>query len=115
MSRLSRSVKVEIDPESLIGRFLFDEIVDPETGEIEVDFNQEITEGVLEVVKKNKLGEIQILHIDEESSDTVIRDTVAVAKTQSQEDAIKEIYKRLRPGDPPTPEIARSLFANLFF
>ena len=55
------------------------------------------------------------MHIDEESSDTVIRDTIAVAKTQSQEDAIKEIYKRLRPGDPPTPDIARSLFANLFF
>ena len=115
LSRLSKSVKVEIDPEGLIGRFLFNEIVDPETGEIEVDFNQEITEGVLEVVKKNKLSEIQILHIDEESSDTVIRDTIAVAKTQSQEDAIKEIYKRLRPGDPPTPDIARSLFANLFF
>ncbi len=115
LSRLSKSTKVEIDPESLIGRFLFEEIIDPETGEIEVDTNQEITEGVLEVIKKNKLNEIQILHIDEEMSDTVIRDTLAVAKTQSQEDAIKEIYKRLRPGDPPTPEIARSLFANLFF
>jgi len=115
LGRLSRSTKTEIDPESLIGRYLFDEIVDPETGEIEVDCNQEITEGVLELIKRNKLSEIQILSVDEETSDTVIRDTVAVAKTQSQEDAIKEIYKRLRPGDPPTPEIARSLFANLFF
>ncbi|MBT6717875.1 MAG: DNA-directed RNA polymerase subunit beta [Nitrospina sp.] len=115
LGRLARSTKVEIDPESLIGRYLFDEIIDPETGEIEVDTNQEITEGVFEVIKKNKLTEIQILHVDEETSDTVIRDTLAAAKTQSQEDAIKEIYKRLRPGDPPTPEIARSLFANLFF
>ena len=55
LSRLSRSVKIEIDPEGLIGRFLFDEIVDPETGEIEVDFNQEVTENVLEIIKKNKL------------------------------------------------------------
>ena len=115
LGRLSKSTRVEIDPESLIGRFLFEDIVDPETGEIEVEANSEITEGVLEVVKKNKLSDIQILHIDEETSDTVIRDTLAIAKTQSQEDAIKEIYKRLRPGDPPTPEIARSLFANLFF
>ena len=115
LGRLARSTKVEIDPESLIGRYLFDEIIDPETGEIEVDTNQEITEGVFEVIKKNKLTEIQILHVDEETSDTVIRDTLAAAKTQSQEDAIKEIYKRLRPGDPPTPEIARSLFSNLFF
>ena len=115
LGRLSKSTRVEIDPESLIGRFLFEDIVDPETGEIEVEANSEITEGVLEVIKKNKLSDIQILHIDEETSDTVIRDTLAIAKTQSQEDAIKEIYKRLRPGDPPTPEIARSLFANLFF
>ena len=115
LGRLSKSIKVEIDPESLIGRFLFEEIIDSETGEIEVETNSEITEGVLEVIKKSKLGEIQILHIDEETSDSVIRDTLAVAKTQSQEEAIKEIYKRLRPGDPPTSEIARSLFANLFF
>ena len=115
LGRLTKSSKIEIDPESLIGKFLFEEIVDPETGEIEVETNHEITEGVVEVIKKNKLTEIQILHIDEETSDSVIRDTLAVAKIHTQEDAIKEIYKRLRPGDPPTPEIARSLFANLFF
>ena len=115
LKRMSRSTKVEIDPESLIGRYLFDEIIDPETGEIEVDSNQEITEGVFEVIKKNKLSEIKILHIDEESSDTAIRDTLVAAKTQTQDDAIREVYKRLRPGDPPTPEIARSLFRNLFF
>ena len=115
LNRMSRSVKVEIDQESLIGRYLFDEIIDPETDEIEVDSNQEITEGVIEVIKKNKLSEIKILRVDEESSDTAIRDTLVAAKTQTQDDAIREVYKRLRPGDPPTPEIARSLFSNLFF
>ncbi len=115
LGKMSRSVKVEIDPESLIGRYLYEEIIDPETGEIEVESNQEITEGVFGIIKKNKLNEIQILHIDEESSDTVVRDTMVAAKTQTQDDAIREVYKRLRPGDPPTPEIARSLFGNLFF
>ena len=115
LNRMSRSVKVEIDQESLIGRYLFDEIIDPETGEIEVDSNQGITEGVIEVIKKNKLSEIKILRVDEELSDTAIRDTLVAAKTQTQDDAIREVYKRLRPGDPPTPEIARSLFSNLFF
>jgi len=115
LNRMSRSVKVEIDQESLIGRYLFDEIIDPETDEIEVDSNQEITEGVIEVIKKNKLSEIKILRVDEELSDTAIRDTLVAAKTQTQNDAIREVYKRLRPGDPPTPEIARSLFSNLFF
>jgi len=115
LGRMSKSVKVEIDPESLIGGYLLDEIIDPETGEIEVESNSEITEGVFEIIKKNKLSEIKILRIDEELSDTAVRDTVAAAKTQTQDDAIREVYKRLRPGDPPTPEIARSLFSNLFF
>ena len=115
LGKMSKAVKVEIDPESLLTRYLFDEIIDPETGEIEVESNQEITEGVFEVIKKNKLSEIQILRIDEEASDTTIRDTLVAAKTQTQDDAIREVYKRLRPGDPPTPEIARSLFGNLFF
>ena len=115
LSGMSRSSKVEIDKESLLGRYLYDEIVDPETGEIVVEANQEITEGVFEIIKKNKLGGIQILRIDEESSDTTIRDTLFLAKTETQDDAIREVYKRLRPGDPPTPDIARSLFSNLFF
>ncbi|MBL7019600.1 MAG: DNA-directed RNA polymerase subunit beta [Nitrospinaceae bacterium] len=115
LAKLSRSSKIEIDEESLIGRYLFDEIIDPETGEIEVESNQEITEGVFEIIKKSKLSEFRILRIDEEASDTTIRDTLVAAKTQTQDDAIREVYKRLRPGDPPTPEIARSLFGNLFF
>jgi DNA-directed RNA polymerase subunit beta len=115
LGRMAKSVKVEIDVESLIGRFLYDEIIDPETGEIQVESNQAITEEIFEIIKKNKLSEIQILRIDEESSDTTIRDTLIAAKTQTQDEAIREVYKRLRPGDPPTPEIARSLFANLFF
>ena len=115
LGRMSRSVKVEIDPESLIGRYLFEDIIDPETGEVEVESNSEITEAVLKSIENKKIGEIQILHIDEEASDTTIRDTLLAAKTQTQDEGIREVYKRLRPGDPPTPEIARSLFNNLFF
>jgi DNA-directed RNA polymerase subunit beta len=115
LGRLAKPVKVEIDPESLVGRYLFDEIVDPETGEIEVESNVVITEAIVEIIKKNKLSQIQLLRIDEELTDTAVRDTIVAAKTHSQDDAIREVYKRLRPGDPPTPEIARSLFSNLFF
>jgi DNA-directed RNA polymerase subunit beta len=115
LSKMTKSVKIEIDEESLIGRYLFDEIIDPETGEIEIEYNSAITEGVFEIIKKNKLSEVLILRVDEEASDTTVRDTMVAAKTQTQDDAIREVYKRLRPGDPPTPEIARSLFSNLFF
>ncbi|UCD12183.1 MAG: DNA-directed RNA polymerase subunit beta, partial [Nitrospinaceae bacterium] len=114
IARLGRAQKVEIDPESLIGRFLFDELVDPETGEVVFECNQPITQETLEFIVKNKVQEFRILHIDEEAADTSIRDTLAAGKISTQEEAIREIYKRLRPGDPPTPDIARSLFWNLF-
>ena len=114
ISRLSRSNKVEFDEEGLIGRFLFDEIIDKETGEVFAEANQPITVDILDYIKANNISEIQILRIDEDSSDTALRDTLAAGKIDSQEDAIREIYKRLRPGDPPTPEIAKSLFSNLF-
>ncbi len=114
ISRLARSSKVEIDEESLIGRFLFEEIVDKETGEVFAETNQPITVEILDYIKENKVTEIQILHIDEEASDTALRDTLVAGKISSQEEGIREIYKRLRPGDPPTVEIAKSLFMNLF-
>ena len=113
--RASKSVKVEIDPEDLIGCYLFDEIVDGETGEVFAETNQIITEELLGFIFKNGIKAIKILRVDEELLDTVIRDTLEVSKVDNQEDAIREIYKRLRPGDPPTPEIAKSLFWNLFF
>ena len=115
LQRMSRAVKVEVDPEGLIGCYLFNEIVDRETGEIFAETNQVLTEEILEFVFKNGNNEIKILRIDDELLDTAIRDTVAAAKVDNQVDAIREIYKRLRPGDPPTPEIAKSLFWNLFF
>lgn len=115
LSRMSKSVKVEIDSEGLIGCFLFDEILDKSTGEILAETNHAITEETLNFIFKNGANEIRILRIDDELLDTAIRDTLAVAKVDNQVDAIREIYKRLRPGDPPTPEIAKSLFWNLFF
>ena len=115
LGRMSKSVKVEIDPEGLIGCYLFDEIVDKGTGEVFAETNQVITEELLGFIFKNKTKQITILRVDEELLDTAIRDTVAVSKVDNQVDAIREIYKRLRPGDPPTPEIAKSLFWNLFF
>ncbi|MCH2389537.1 MAG: DNA-directed RNA polymerase subunit beta [Nitrospinales bacterium] len=115
LGRMSKSVKVEIDPEGLIGCYLFDEIVDKSTGEVFAETNQVITEELLGFIFKNRTKRITILRVDEELLDTAIRDTVAVSKVDNQVDAIREIYKRLRPGDPPTPEIAKSLFWNLFF
>ncbi len=115
LNRMNRSPKVEIDPETLLGTILANDLIDKETGEVVVESNAEITEEVLGIISQNKISEFGVLHIDEESPDTTIRDTLILGKIKTQEDAIREIYKRLRPGDPPTAEIAKTLFANLFF
>jgi DNA-directed RNA polymerase subunit beta len=107
--------KIEIDMESLAGKILFEEVVDKDTGEVVIGHNQLLTEEHLKAVLSRGVTELQILHVDEESPDTSIRDTLLAAKIESQDDAIREIYKRLRPGDPPTNEIARTLFWNLFY
>ena len=115
LGRMSRSPKVEIDPETLLGCILANDVIDKETGEVVVESNTEIIAEILEQMAQNKVSEFGILHIDEESPDTTIRDTMILGKIKTQEEAICEIYKRLRPGDPPTAEIAKTLFANLFF
>jgi DNA-directed RNA polymerase subunit beta len=115
LSRMARSPKVEIDSETLLGTILANDLIDKETGEVMLESNTEITAEVLEKIAEHKISEFGILHIDEESPDTTIRDTLILGKIKTQEDAIREIYKRLRPGDPPTAEIAKTLFANLFF
>jgi DNA-directed RNA polymerase subunit beta len=115
LSQMARSPKVEIDPETLLGTILANDLIDKETGEVMLESNTEITAEILEKIAEHKISEFGVLHIDEESPDTTIRDTLILGKIKTQEDAIREIYKRLRPGDPPTAEIAKTLFANLFF
>ena len=114
IGKMDRAQKVEFDKEGLIGAYIAHDIIDKETGEVVVESNQEINADVLDIIQKNKLAEFSILHIDEERPDTVIRDTLAASKVNNNEDALREIYKRLRPGDPPTVDIAKTLFWNLF-
>ena len=115
LNRNAKSGRVEIDVESLEGCFLAEDIIDKETGEVIIGVNAVLTKDGLELIKKNAISDFSILYIDEERSDTCVRDTLALAKVASREEAIREIYKRLRPGDPPTTEIAKSLFKNLFY
>ncbi len=107
--------KVEVDPESLLGKILAEDLVDQNTGEVLAGLNHEITVDTLKAIAESGVKKIRVLHIDEEASDTAIRDTLVAAKISTYEEAIREIYKRLRPGDPPTVEIARTLFKNMFF
>jgi len=91
------------------------DIVDENTGEVILECNDEFSQAHLEELKSRGINEFPLLYLDPLTTGTALRDTLLADKTLSQEEAITEIYRRLRPGDPPTVDTATNLFRNLFF
>ncbi len=92
------------------------DIVDENTGEVILECNEEITEAHLDELRTRGINEFPLLYLDPILTGTSLRDTlVADSKTVTQDEAILDIYRRLRPGDPPTLDTATNLFNNLFF
>ncbi len=91
------------------------DIVDEATGEVVIECNEELTEENLEELRRRGVNEFPLLYLDPLTTGTSVRDTLLTDPTLTQEEAIIEIYRRLRPGDPPTIETATNLFHNLFF
>ncbi len=104
----------EIRP-GVVGGIIAQPIADPETGEVLFETNQEITAEGLVTLREKNIAKIPLLYVSGVGADRTIRDTLTTDKCESTEDALVEIYKRLRPGDPPTKDTARNLFENLFF
>jgi len=101
--------------ESLIGQVLARDVVDFETGEIIAECNQTVTESLLEQVAERGLRQLQLLHMEGPDVSPSFRNTMLTDKVDSQEDALMEIYRRLRPSNPATREVAQDFFNNLFF
>jgi len=104
-----------MDVEDLVGKVSAEDVVDKETGEVLLECNEEVTELALERLREAGVKEFKILFIDGLNVGSYLRDTLIADKTTTTEDSIMEIYRRLRPGDPPTLETAKLLFHNLFF
>lgn len=104
-----------LEQEEVIGKVVARDIVDDETGEVLFPVNQEITEPVLHSMLERGIACFEVLFIDDVNADSAFRDTLVSDKCANQEEALYEIYRRLRPGDPPTLENAVQLFNNLFF
>jgi DNA-directed RNA polymerase subunit beta len=104
-----------IKREQVIGRICAQDVVDLNTGEVLVECNEEITDAKLDLLIERKASEIRILYTDRINVGTYLRDTLAQDKISTREEALIEIYRRLRPGDPPTLETAQTLFDGLFF
>ena len=127
---------ISVEEEDLLGKYLARDVVDPETGEVMAEFNDEVTKEFLEEIKERKIEAFEILFIDNINVSSSLRDTLVMdrigltreereklpltdpgksSREKESERALIDIYKRLRPGDPPTIETAISLFYNLFF
>ena len=107
--------RMPVEADELVGKVAAHDVVDPETGEVLVEVNEELTEAKLERLREATIESFKILFIDGLNVGSYLRDTLLADKVKTQEDSILEIYRRLRPGDPPTLETAKTLFNNLFF
>ena len=105
---------IEVAPDSLNGLFLGEDVVNASTGEIIAEAADEVTPSLLEQILEAGVTSLSILHTKGADASSSIRDTLMLDKTTSTEKAQEEIYRRLRPSSPPTPEIAASYFDNLF-
>jgi DNA-directed RNA polymerase subunit beta len=101
--------------EDLYGLFLADELVNEKTGEIFAEAGDEITEKLLIALKEAGYGQLNVLDIDHINTGPYIRNTLKADKVESYEQALIEIYRVMRPGEPPTRETAEALFQGLFF
>jgi len=104
-----------VTDEDLIGRYVAMDIANQKTGEIYVEAGDEITEENLEILIEAKVNDIDTLAIDHVNVGPYIRNTLAVDKNTARNEALIDIYRVMRPGEPPTPETAEALFASLFF
>ncbi|MFZ0680635.1 DNA-directed RNA polymerase subunit beta [Candidatus Binatus sp.] len=107
--------EVPIALDEIVGRVSAHDIVDSTTGEVLIGTNEELTEETLEKLKAHGVKKIEVLFTEDAPGGGPLRLTLAQDKLGTPEEAVIEIYRRLRPGDPPTQETATTFFNNLFF
>jgi len=106
---------ISIAQEELVDRVTLTDIIDPETGEVLLESNEQITEEIAENIFSMKISSLQLLFIDGIRYLSSLRDTLKLDKVNTTEEALVEIYKKLRPGEPPSIKDAQKLFDGLFF
>src|SRR5271155_3397233 len=99
----------------LVGQYIAEDLYNAQTGEIFAEAGDEITEKLLALFVEKDFEEIPILEIDHINVGPYIRNTLKVDKNSSREDALFDIYRVMRPGEPPTLDSAEAMFNSLFF
>ncbi|MDH4982889.1 DNA-directed RNA polymerase subunit beta [Hyphomicrobium sp. D-2] len=107
--------EVLVSSDDLAGRYIAADIVDMDTGAIFAEAGDELDAELLAELKDQKVKEFPILDIDHVNIGPFIRNTLSIDKNANREEALMDIYRVMRPGEPPTIEAATNLFHSLFF
>jgi DNA-directed RNA polymerase subunit beta len=106
--------EVLVGRQDLLGRYVAEDLVNMDTGEIYAEAGEELAEARLAALEDAGIVRLPTLAVDQ-SNGPWIRNTLAVDKNANRDDALIDIYRVMRPGEPPTPETAEALFRGLFF
>ncbi len=107
--------QLDVPDEYLEGRIVARPIIDKETGELLADANAEITEELLAELRKAGTKALEVLYVNDLDQGPYVSSTLSIDPTSTELEALVEIYRMMRPGEPPTKEAAQNLFKNLFF
>jgi len=106
---------VEISDAELEGAYAAADVVDPSTGEVILEANEELTPRIVSMAQEKSVDRLEIFFPERDEIGPVLSATLKKDPIHTHEEALIEIYRRLRPGDPPTLDSSRSLFENMFF
>jgi DNA-directed RNA polymerase subunit beta len=106
---------IKVSEAELDGAFAAADIVDPATGEVILEANEEVTPRVISMAQEKSIDKIEVFFPERDEVGSIISQTLKKDPIRTHEEALIEIYRRLRPGDPPTLDSSRSLFENMFF
>src|SRR6187200_319815 len=106
---------VELAETEREGAFAVSDVIDPTTGEVLLEANEELSERVIAMAQEKRVERIEIFFLEKDEIGQVLSATLKKDPIQKHEEALIEIYRRLRPGDPPTLDSSRNLFENMFF
>jgi DNA-directed RNA polymerase subunit beta len=104
-----------LPPEALTGRYMARDLVNMETGEIYAEAGDELDPGMIAELEAQGFTGFDLLDVDEVNMGAYIRNTLRIDKNTAREDALFDIYRVMRPGEPPTVEAAEAMFKSLFF
>ncbi len=106
---------ITVPPEYMVGKVIAKDIVDTSSGELLAEANTEITEELLETLVENGIKKIETIYTNDLDRGSYISDTLRIDPSRTALEAQVEIYRMMRPGEPPTKDAAENLFKNLFF